>query len=678
TDHKQAGNTYYWRVQAVNKCGGGKVTEYNYATLTDNVTIDTRYYNISAPADTTAPTPDPMTWATVPYATGCGSISMTASTATDPSGVEYYFECTVGGGNDSNWQDGTTYADTSLSDLTQYTYRVKARDKSANQNTTGWSDPNSATTPDCTAPTPDPMTWATVPYATGPNSISMTASTATDPCDVQYYFDCIAGGGNDSGWQDSSTHVDTGLSPSTEYTYRVQAQDKSSNHNKTGWSEPNSDTTPPAAPTNLTTAAVSTSQIDLGWTDNSGSNEDGFRIERQVGAGSFQFLTNVGVDVNSHTDNNLTSDIVYTYRVCAYDTVDGNSTWSNEAEDSPIPIEPNGLDATAGNGLVSLVWNSSTEADWDHYKVYRATLRGGPYSVIDADHDANNYTDNDANNGTIYYYVVTTVDSPGNESAYSNEDSAFPKDSTAPGAPTGLQATGGDGFVDLKWTANTEQDLAGYNVYRSMTSGEPYSQAAGGVDSNSYTDNGLAKGRTYYYVVKAVDTSLNTSGSSNEASATPLDSNAPVAPANLMARAGDGIVELFWSNNPEPDVNGYNVYRSETSGFEPAPGNKIAAIVKATSFEDSGLANGVTKYYKTKAEDTSSNESASSEEVSATPETLDPPDAPSVLTATTVSSVQINLAWTDGSDNETRFRIERKVGSGAYQAIGAVLADVND
>jgi hypothetical protein len=98
-------------------------------------------------SDTDSPTPDPMTWASPPTADGPFSIRMTATTASDPSGVEYYFECTAGGGNDSGWQDSSTYADTGLSSEMQYTYRVKARDKSASQNETGWSSEASATTP---------------------------------------------------------------------------------------------------------------------------------------------------------------------------------------------------------------------------------------------------------------------------------------------------------------------------------------------------------------------------------------------------------------------------------------------------------------------------------------------------------------------------------------------------
>jgi hypothetical protein len=96
---------------------------------------------------------------------------------------------------------------------------------------------------DTDPPTPDPMTWASPPASAGPTSITMTATTATDPSDVEYYFECTAGGGNDSGWQDSPIYVDTGLSPDTSYTYRVKARDKSSNQNETGWSSEESATT---------------------------------------------------------------------------------------------------------------------------------------------------------------------------------------------------------------------------------------------------------------------------------------------------------------------------------------------------------------------------------------------------------------------------------------------------
>jgi hypothetical protein len=81
-------------------------------------------------------------------AAGPMSIRMTAATASDPSGVAYYFDETSenDGGSDSVWQDSPFYRDKDLLPDTEYTYRSKARDKSFNLNETEWSDPESVTT----------------------------------------------------------------------------------------------------------------------------------------------------------------------------------------------------------------------------------------------------------------------------------------------------------------------------------------------------------------------------------------------------------------------------------------------------------------------------------------------------------------------------------------------------
>ncbi len=94
--------------------------------------------------------------------------------------------------------------------------------------------------------------------------------------------------------------------------------------------------------------------------------------------------------------------------------------------------------------------------------------------------------------------------------------------SQPPAAPTGLVATPGNAQVALAWNANTESGLAGYDVYRSTTSGGPYTNlTATPVTSPAYTDTGVVNGTTYYYVVKALNTASQLSGASNQVSAKP-------------------------------------------------------------------------------------------------------------------------------------------------------------
>ncbi|HEV8249301.1 MAG TPA: LamG-like jellyroll fold domain-containing protein, partial [Gaiellaceae bacterium] len=85
------------------------------------------------------------------------------------------------------------------------------------------------------------------------------------------------------------------------------------------------------------------------------------------------------------------------------------------------------------------------------------------------------------------------------------EGYGFPQDTSAPAAPQNLAATPDDGSANLTWSANSEPDLAGYNLYRSTSS--PVSTGGSPVNGGdliqgaSYTDTGLTNGTTYYYVL---------------------------------------------------------------------------------------------------------------------------------------------------------------------------------
>ena len=99
----------------------------------------------------------------------------------------------------------------------------------------------------------------------------------------------------------------------------------------------------PAAPTNLVATAVSTTQIDLAWTDAS-ANEDGFKIQRCSGLTCSDFVEIGAVAANQvgFSNSGLTASTDYSYRVLAYNAV-GNSAPSNtQTGTTKAPPPPTG------------------------------------------------------------------------------------------------------------------------------------------------------------------------------------------------------------------------------------------------------------------------------------------------------------------------------------------------
>ncbi len=125
----------------------------------------------------------------------------------------------------------------------------------------------------------------------------------------------------------TTSYSNTGLSEATTYYYRVRAYNSAGNSN---YSNESNATTCPAAPSDLSATAASSSQIDLSWTDNS-SGESGFKIERKTGSeGTYAQIATVGANLTSYGNTGLTASTTYYYRVMAYNS-GGNSSYSSEA-----------------------------------------------------------------------------------------------------------------------------------------------------------------------------------------------------------------------------------------------------------------------------------------------------------------------------------------------------------
>jgi autotransporter-associated beta strand protein len=115
----------------------------------------------------------------------------------------------------------------------------------------------------------------------------------------------------------------------------------------------------------------------------------------------------------------------------------------------------------------------------------------------------------------------------------------WPVQFVAPAAPTGLVAKANAVSVELSWAKNVATNVAGYTVLRSTNCGGPYEIVARGLGGNDYTDSSANKPVTYYYVVQAVDTSLNTSSNSIQVNAKPLCIPTMVAQYPLAGNAND-------------------------------------------------------------------------------------------------------------------------------------------
>lgn len=297
---------------------------------------------------------------------------------------------------------------------------------------------------------------------------------------------------------------------------------------------------------------------------------------------------------------------------------------TNPPGDNKAPEKPSALTATPGNTTVGLSWTSPADPDVKGYNVYRSTspgvpltspINGGTLVTTEA------YIDTGRVNGQIYYYVVTAVDTSALQSGASNEVFATPDDAP-PAAPTSLTATGVTGAVNLSWTAPADTDLAGYNIYRGtaagFTPGTPLNGAL--ITGTSYSDATGAVGTTYYYVVKAQDTSGNLSPVSNEAFAAPLaDTTPPAVPTGLTAARGDQRITLTWTANTEPDKAGYNVYQYTA----PSTYTKVNTnLLTSPTYLATELTNGSAYSYVVTCVDNLANESAYSSSVSATPAEL--------------------------------------------------------
>jgi chitodextrinase len=156
--------------------------------------------------------------------------------------------------------------------------------------------------------------------------VKITWSASTDNVGVTGYK--VYRNGSQIATSATTSYTDTGLSPSTTYSYTVSAYDaagNSSSQSSPPATATTPDNTPPSVPTGLTATAKSPSVVRLTWTastDNVGVT--GYKVYRNGSQVSTSALT-------SYTDTGLMPNTAYSYRISAYDAAGNNSAQSSPA-----------------------------------------------------------------------------------------------------------------------------------------------------------------------------------------------------------------------------------------------------------------------------------------------------------------------------------------------------------
>jgi predicted phage tail protein len=282
---------------------------------------------------------------------------------------------------------------------------------------------------------------------------------------------------------------------------------------------------PPPAPSGLTAAALSQTQIALSWSDVA-NNESGFRIERSVNFGiTFTRIAVVGIYAStdgvtfiqiatvphwvvSFSHTGLSSASRYFYRVSAYNA-DGESAYSNVVTamtpDVP-PVQPSNLSALAvSKSQINLAWtdNSTNETG---YQIERSTDGMNFVQVAALGANIAAYSDAGLTASTTYCYRVRAVNSAGNSPYTSYIVSATTIAAAVPTAPSDLAAKFvSSSQINLSWKDRSTNE-AQFMVEQSLN-GTTFTQIAVlGANLQSYAASSLQPSTKYYFRVRAYNT----------------------------------------------------------------------------------------------------------------------------------------------------------------------------
>ena len=441
-------------------------------------------------------------------AVGTSRVDLSWSASTDNVGVTGYAITRDGSPLTTVGPDTLAYSDTTVAASTTYTYAVVASDAGGNRSQAATLGPVTTPDPPDTSPPSVPgNVQATAPVS---NRVDLTWDAASDNRGVTGYV--VSRGGAVLTTVTDTAYSDLTVSPSTPYSYTVQAVDAAGNASQA--STPATVTTPapvdnvpPDQPTGLQATATGATEVDLTW-DAATPDVATFTLYRDGAV-----LTSLPATTTSYSDTTVAAATSYSYTLDAVDAAGNHSTatppsgaTTPQAPDETQPSTPQISSGTAvGPNRIDLQWSAATDnVGVAGYTVFRNSL-----VVASLPATARSYTDTAVSPATGYTYCIDAFDAAGNHSSKSSPVTVTTQplpDTTPPTVPGSLGAVASSPTrVDLSWTPSTDAGgVSGYTVYR-----DGAVLANIGAGFTGFSDGSVSHSLTYSYSVDAFDTAGN-------------------------------------------------------------------------------------------------------------------------------------------------------------------------
>lgn len=468
--------------------------------------------------------------------------------------------------------------------------------------------------------------------------------------------------------QDSCGYLDTSLTDGLQYVYRIRAIKRNWHSEYSNEAQVTTDHNPPSG---LSATAMSSTEIALNWSDNS-SNETSFKIERIKGSeGVFALIDSVQADSTNYLDRDLTEATDYHYRVCAHSDAAGFSNYTDIVFATTwhgIPGRPINVSATAlDSARIHLEWDDNSISEYG-FLIEQSTGGPGSYTQIDeVEPNLEEYIDSELDEAIIYYYRIRSHNESG-PSEYS--EAVF--DTTwygLPGVPQSLSSsTISNARIGLSWSYDADDEI-GFCIDRKIDGDTVYARIDT-VQKNTltYEDSGLSECKQYTYWIIAYNRSGESAASSADSSTT-----YPDAPTDLTATAIDSAsISLEWSDLSSGGEQGFRIERrtNSTGAFE-----QIHELLYSQKAQvDTMLAEGTIYEYRV----LTFNIAGSSEFSNIASDTTwyGIPDAPSGVTAISVTEDSIKISWIHQGTDISGYKISRKPeGSLTFTQIGTASAN---